>query len=109
MKVKFVNCTPHPINILNENNEVILSLPKGEVIPRCSQNTTLVGKVNDVRITETTFGEVENLPNAQEGTFLIVSRLVLAACAERSDLLVPNELVRDGQGHIIGAKSLSRN
>ena len=35
--------------------------------------------------------------------------MVLEGNKTRQDLLVPNELVRDEQGNIIGCKSLARN
>lgn len=105
----FVNCTPHPIRLLGSDNQVVLSLPRGEVIPRLSQSTRQVDVVNRVPITETQFGETQDLPDPQEGTLLIVSRLVLTANPDRNDLVVPNELVRDTEGNIIGCQSLARN
>lgn len=106
---QIVNCTPHPIILLSEDEKVILSLPKGEIVPRLSSSTQKVGTIAGVTITRTTFGDVEDLPQAREGTFYIVSRMILSACPQRTDLLVPNELVRDQTGHIIGCKSLANN
>lgn len=106
--MNFINCTPHPINLIGENN-VITTLPKGEIIPRLTQSTKVVDVVEGVSITETIFGETQDLPDFEEGVFLIVSRLVLSANTERKDLLVPNELVRDSEGNIVGCKSLARN
>lgn len=105
----FVNCTPHPINLLNKEGEVVFSLPKGEVVPRLAQTTEVVKVLNDISITETQFGDTTDLPSEQEGVYLIVSRLVMAANTYRHDLLVPNELVRDEEGRILGCKSLARN
>lgn len=65
--------------------------------------------INGVSITESTFGETTDLPERQEGVYLIVSRMILEANKDRSDLLVPNELVRDEAGNIIGCRSLARN
>ena len=107
--MSIVNLTPHPITLLSKDNEVVMTLPKGEVVPRLSQATNEVGIIEGITITETQFGEIQDLPDSQEGVFLIVSRLVLAACPNRQDLLVPNELVRDDKGHIVGCKSLARN
>jgi len=105
----FVNCTPHPITLLGNDDNVLFTLPKGEVIPRLSQSTKQVDVVNGVSITETQFGETQDLPTPVEGQLLIVSRLVLSANPDRKDLVVPNELVRDDAGNIIGCKSLARN
>lgn len=105
----FVNCTPHAITLLSAEGEVLFTLPKGAVIPRLVQTTEAVKVVNGVPITETQFGDTTNLPAEQEGVYLIVSRLVMAANTYRHDLLVPNELVRDEEGRILGCKSLARN
>lgn len=107
--MKIVNCTPHPITIVGENNEIVLTLPKGLVIPRLTQSSQIVDEVCNIPVTETIFGETTDLPEKVEGTFLIVSRLVMAANLDRNDLLVPNQLVRDENGNIIGCRSLARN
>lgn len=104
-----INCTPHPITIFGANNEVLLQLPKGETVPRLTQSSQTVQNIAGIPITETVFGETTDLPQQQAGVFLIVSRLVLAANPDRSDLLVPNDMVRDDSGNIIGCKSLARN
>lgn len=103
-----INCTPHSINLIAQDGS-ITTLPKGEVVPRLAQSTKKVDVINGVTITETQFGETQDLPDETPGTFLIVSRLILAANPKRKDLLVPNELVRNDEGHIVGCKSLARN
>lgn len=107
--MKFVNCTPHPITLLGADGVVLFTLPKGEVAPRLSQSTKEVEVVEGISITETSFGDTQDLPDTQEGVLLIVSRLVLSGNPDRKDLVVPNELVRDDAGNIVGCKSLARN
>jgi len=107
--IQFINCTPHPITLLDADNNVAITLPKGDVVPRLSQTTKQVDVVNGVSITETQFGATQDLPDAQDGVLLIVSRLILSANPHRNDLVVPNELVRDDNGNIVGCKSLARN
>jgi len=104
----FINCTPHEITLILRDNERV-TLPKCKNAPRLVQENVQVGEICRVAITETKFGKTTNLPAPIEGKFFIVSRLVLAANPTRPDLLVPNELVRDGQGVILGCKSLARN
>lgn len=106
---KIINLTPHPITLLGENGDVLVTLPKCENAPRCSQTTRVIGSVDGVTLTETSFGDVSGLPEEINGVRLIVSRLVLTACPSRKDLVVPNELVRDSNGIIIGCKSLAVN
>ncbi len=107
--MQIINCTPHPITIFGANNEVLLQLQKGENVPRLEQSNKTVRHIAGIPITETVFGKTTDMPEQKEGVFLIVSRLVLSANPDRSDLLVPNDMVRDSDGNIIGCKSLARN
>jgi hypothetical protein len=104
-----VNCTPHAVNIVSPTGETIATFPRGEIIPRLTQTTVTVGEMGGIPITETQFGETVGLPAPVEGTYLIVSRIVLSANMNRQDLLVPNGVVRDAAGNIIGCESLARN
>lgn len=106
--MKIINLTPHTVNIVDAEGKEIIKFPsEGEA--RCTQAIIKVGEINGVPLTETSFGEVIGLPKEQEGVNYIVSRLVMQACKVRNDLLVPNELVRDQEGKIIGCKSLAKN
>jgi hypothetical protein len=101
-----INLTPHTINVVLEDRTI--EIPSSGVA-RCSQSSQLVGEVNGIPLTATTFGEVIDLPEPTEDTLFIVSRLIMSACPERNDLLCPNELVRDEEGKIIGCKSFAVN
>lgn len=103
-----LNYTPHTVNIIDSEGNKIQDFPsQGEA--RCQQTTKDVGIIGNVPITSTTFGEVTGLPGEQEGTYYIVSRLIRQALPDRNDLLVPNDMVRDEAGRIIGCKSLANN
>ena len=67
---------------------------------------TVVGEVEGLTLARTEFGEPVNLPAPVPGTLIIVSQLVQSALPERTDLVVPAELVRDGMGRVIGCASL---
>lgn len=41
--MRIVNCTPHPLNIVDGNNKVISHFPKGEKVPRLLQSTVKGG------------------------------------------------------------------
>ena len=101
-----INLTPHPITILADDNTTMFVFDSVGVA-RCSQQTVTVGSINGIPLTTTTFGDVVDLPDPIADTFFIVSRLVMSACPDRDDLLVPNDLVRDDNGNIIGARSLA--
>lgn len=109
MNTKIINLTPHKVTIVNNDNTIKAEF-ESQGIARCYQQTTIVGNINGINITSTVFGDVTDLPDEKPNTFFIVSRLVLNACKDtRSDLLVPNELIRDANGNIIGCKSLANN
>lgn len=103
-----INLTPHVINILSSDGEHLMDVPVSGTIARCSQSNVVVGSVAGIPITQQSFGEVVDLPEPQEDTFYIVSRLVAAACPERRDLLIPGPLVRDSEGRPCGCDGLSR-
>lgn len=107
--MKIINATPHPINVVDAEGNQIAQFPASGVLPRLAQTTERVREINGIPISETQFGETENLPEAEENTYYIVSRLVMAGNPGREDLLVPNEIVRDENGRIIGCQSLARN
>jgi len=110
---KIVNLTPHPVNICDENGVVRLVIPSSGLARRASEHEE-VGVVEfegvSIRVNHVVFGEIVGLPEQKEGTLYIVSSLLgwAAARAGRDDVLVPDELIRDQNGNIIGAKSLSR-
>lgn len=104
--MKIVNLTPHSITFVKESGNLVIE-PSG-TIARVSTSTQVIGEIDGVPITETVFGEVENLPEPQEDTIFLVSSLVAQRCKERSDVFIPNESVRDSEGRIIGCKSFGR-
>ena len=107
--MKLVNLTPHVVNIVLEKGATLTIVPSG-VVARCTQSDVNIGSVDidgiAIPLTETTFGDVA-LPAPAPDTLFIVSRLV-ATAANRDDLVVPNGIVRNDDGNIIGCKSLSR-
>jgi hypothetical protein len=105
---KIINMTPHPVHIVDDENNVVNTFDKSETMIRLSQTVEKSEPVCGIPTTVTKFGEPQGLPEFKAGTFYIVSQLVKSALPERSDLLVPAEVVRDKSGNIIGCKSLGR-
>lgn len=103
-----INMTPHPVNIVDENNEVVEIFPKSGNLIRLSSSTVSVGMIGNIPITKTKFGAAEGLPDYKDDVFYVVSQLVKSAFPDRGDLLVPAEVVRDADGRIIGCKSLGK-
>lgn len=111
LRAKIINLTPHDIVIVCGDKKVVLERATGE-IPRCSVNRREVEKVEinglEIPITQVEFGEVENLPEPKDNVFYIVSRAIAEALPNRTDLLIPDDTIRDEQGRIVGCKSLCR-
>lgn len=107
MKIK--NCTPHPIDIWDAAGErIVRTIPRSDVVVRLRETNEHIGEADGVVISRTSYGEPVDLPDEEPGTLLIVSVLVKSALPERRDLVVPVELVRDDEGHIVGCRSLGR-
>lgn len=108
--MRLVNLTPHPVTLIV--GDQTLTIPPEPTPARCSETRTVVGSVEvdglEVPVTVVGFGEVQGLPDPQEGVLYVVSRIVAEARRDRADLVIPDDLVRDGEGRIIGAKALAR-
>lgn len=131
MMTKLVNLTPHDVNIVAPDGSVILTIAPSGTVARCATSREVVGSIQvdgvDIPVTQTTFGAVEGLRGADDPNYAcpwcgyygcgstcdaapvyIVSSLVAQAARGRSDLLVPDDTVRDADGRIIGCRSLAR-
>lgn len=103
------NRTSHSVDIVGANGQEVCSFAPAELAARVTiLEINLVDGIDGIPITETKFGEVENLPEFKEGVFYIVSQMVKNALPNRKDLLVPTETVRDRAGRVIGCRSLGR-
>lgn len=108
--IKVVNCTPHDVNLITEKGNI--TFPRSGIIPRLTESQKKINSVNsngiEIDIMEKSFLEPEGLPEPQENTIFIVSALVAGAIKNRDDLVIPNDIVRDEAGRIIGCKNLAR-
>ena len=105
----FINLTPHDVSILRTDGTTRIFPRENREIPRLSQSTKQVAEIEGILITETHFGETVHLPEPMPNTFFIVSRLVLSANPHRTDLLVPEQMIRDYCGNIVGCMSFAHN
>ena len=97
-KMKFVNCTPHPIK-LNSGEVFEVS----GTVARVSQEFSEFDAHGTCRAS---YGECINLPDPAQDTIYIVSLIVLDTCkGKRTDLVAPAtghpECVRDEKGFIV--------
>jgi hypothetical protein len=103
-----INLTAHPITVDNGINSVTYA-PSGEVA-RVETESTVVGCVDGFEtVANTVTGD--NLPDLVEGTYLLVSAMVLGLRPDRSDLIAPNTgaAVRNEKGHIVSVPGFVRN
>jgi len=109
--VELINLTPHEIRLWVQQPEGLLLIPPARQAARVAVRRESVGHIDaagmSIPLARTIYGEIEGLPDPKPGTLYIVSSLVAAAARERDDLLIPDELVRDEQGRVIGARGLA--
>lgn len=101
------NLTPHTITLLDDSGEAVRDFPAEIPCPRVAVVETSAGEIAGVPIVRQQYGQVQDLPEEEAGTYLIVSALVQAAATVRRDLLIPAQLVRDEAGRIIGCRALA--
>jgi hypothetical protein len=108
--MQLVNLTPHEIIIVRDGER--LAVPPSGVVARVAATRRVVATIDVdgmvIPVNRVEFGQVENLPEPQAGTWYIVSAIVAQAVPERDDLVIPDDAVRDDQGRIIGARALAR-
>ena len=100
-----INLTPHTITEATTGTII----PASGRVARVKTSTRKSSEFIGFPIFETTFGEVEGLPEPQEGTMYIVSALCMNACPERYDLLSPGNLLRDENGVPCGCVGFRSN
>jgi hypothetical protein len=98
-----INLTPHAVNIGSQTFQ-----PSGKAA-RVAVTLATVGTIDGITLKRGTYGQVTDLPDAQDGTVYIVSALVRTALPDRKDLASPAELLRDEKGNITGCRSLEIN
>jgi len=105
------NYTPHTLTILLEDGRTVSIPSSGTARVEMSPPVLLYtvdcdGTPVPVLRTEVA-GKVFGLPEREPGVFLVVSLLTVRAAPTRDDLLIPNGVVRDRQGRVIGCRSLA--
>jgi hypothetical protein len=109
--MQYVNLTPHAVNILAEDGTQILSVPPSGTVARIAETAHPAGERDGIPFAEVSLGDVHGLPAAEDGVTLIGSMPLLMAMAAaqiaRPDAVYPYGQVRDGEGRIIGCRSLA--
>lgn len=105
--INIKNLTPHNIVVL-VSDDIRYIITPCDTVARCTAKTETIGEINGIPMTRTSYGDVCGLPDPIPNTVFLVSTLVAQACPERDDLFIPNEIVRDENGKVIGCKSFGR-
>lgn len=117
--IELINCTPHPIYMLDEFENRLFSIPACDEPARVKktyerlEDQTFklpdgqVFTVPCVKVTDTP--EFTNLPPVREGVAYVVSTFVKAYFPERRDLFTPDQLVRfsGGKGPVKGCRQFA--
>ena len=103
--MRVVNLTPHVVTVVDERSRVIRRWPRSTEPARVEAVRVPVGmEVDGVPLMAEERIRAD-LPEPQEGVWFIVSSVVGSAHPEREDLLVPSDLVRDGEGVVTACRS----
>lgn len=118
--MNIVNLTPHALNLMPAGpTGPVVTIPPSGLVARCAVDRvqvdtitiggffTLSGDGVSVPVNQTRFGAVSDLPDPQPDTIYVVSALVAQAVPDRWDIFIPDDVVRDDQGRIIGARALA--
>ena len=108
---KIINLTPHAINLMAEDDSIIATFAS-QGVARAASSRVAIDTIDvngcAISINRTSFGAVENLPAEQDNTLYIVSALTAKAAPSRTDLIAPDDTVRDDAGRIIGCHAFAK-
>lgn len=88
MATKLINLTPHTVNVVDHNDQVVLSVPSTGMA-RAATSSQFLFDVDGIPVSKTAFGAVSGLPDPVDGTIYIVS-MVVAQAANRPDVVAPD-------------------
>ena len=112
MMTKLVNLTPHAIRLQLPDGTALDIQPSGQVA-RVATQARDAGQLDGIPVVQQTYGDVQGLPDPQDGVAYLVSGLVLSAvkaAGGRSDVYAPDtspdSAVRDNGGRIVAVRRL---
>ena len=121
--IKLINLTPHEINLVDANSVQFDSVAKcyrieegksvaipSSGVARCTTHQQKIFEENGIEFLETSYGEIQGLPEPEDNTIYIVSAIVALAGRRlgRDDLAIATNMVKSDDGRtIIGCTALS--
>lgn len=103
--MKIINKTPHPVHFYR-SNETISTFQPDEHPIRLKEYSEHRGEINGIPVHDIVY-ESDDVPEYDENIIYIVSRMVKDRFPDRTDFMVPYDLVRNESGTIIGCKALA--
>ena len=112
---RIINYTPHDVVLLDGKGNVIHTFKPEKRPVRMKTGVKTLAKFDDVPVKQITFGDA-NLPQPSgedptskdyKGRYYIVSALVATRHPERTDFLMPHDIMRDEKGVVLGCKSFA--
>lgn len=101
---ELINLTPHAVNVVRADGRVDVIPPSGNIL-RLPEIREPAGELFGAPVYKKRFDrECLKLPDNAPGRLYIVSAIVkIVSC--RDDFIVPDELVKDPAGRIVGTRS----
>lgn len=97
--MNIINLTSHTLNEVTTGT----AIPPSGIVVRVNQTPNKSAEYNGIPIYTTTYGDLEGLPEAKEGTIYIVSSMALNFVPDhRVDVLSTGFVKRDERGKAIG-------
>ena len=104
--MSIVNLTPHEI-VVSVGASVQRKFPASGKVARVQMESEVMGTIDGIPWSRTKYGSIEGLPEPEDSTYYLVSRMVKDRCPDRNDVIVPGQLIRDPDGKILGCKGFS--
>lgn len=113
------NLTPHYVKIYRSCGvfgsdgktiyEEICNIPPEPISARLVTRRESIGTIDGIDVDVVRFGELRGMMPASPLVYYVVSRMVAEHpdLRNRSDILIPGELCRDGRGSVLGCIGLS--
>ena len=102
-----INLTPHALYIHDREGEKVASIPPSGDVARLREERKKSDPFGDIPVDIVRFSEIENLPDEEPGTIIVVSTMVEQQ-SSRGDVFSPGSLLRDDDGRITGCVGLQQ-
>jgi len=107
--MRFINLTGKKLKVVSsDGNDMMYIEPNNEFpAPYVKVSYKILETVDGIDICETKKSVVSFLPAPNEGVYYIVSKIV-AEVARRTDLIVPDKILKNGDGVVLGCRCFSK-